>query len=50
MSPRDENQLADSISRFCDTDNWSVDDETFQYIQTKFGRYTIDRFSDEKNT
>ena len=47
--PRDENRLADSISKICDTDNWSIDDETFQHIQEKFGRFTIDRFSDEKN-
>ena len=47
--PREENQLADEISKFSDTDNWSIDDESFQYIQAKFGLFTIDRFSDEKN-
>lgn len=31
--PREENQLADAISKISDTDNWSIDNESFAYIQ-----------------
>ena len=47
--PREENELADEISKELDTDNWSIDDETFQYIQKNFGKFTCDRFADNLN-
>lgn len=47
--PRDKNQIADIISKSYDTDNWSIDNETFYYIQTNYGPFTIDRFADDKN-
>jgi len=48
--PREKNQIADSISKSFDTDNWSIDNETFNYIQNTYGVFTIDRFADNKNT
>ena len=30
--PRDQNEIADIISKSIDTDNWSIDNETFNYI------------------
>ena len=47
--PRDQNQLADAISKSNDTDNWSIDNETYQYITSNFGIATIDRFADNQN-
>ena len=47
--PREDNEQADSISRYVDTDNWSIDNETFQFLQGEFGCFTIDRFADDKN-
>ena len=47
--PREENQLADAISKFKDTDDWGIDFETFNYIQEKFGPLEIDRFADPDN-
>ena len=47
--PRGENELADSISKYCDTDGWGIDDETFYYIQCQFGFFDIDRFADSTN-
>ena len=47
--PREENQFADSISKYYDTDNWGIDGETFQYVQEQFGECTIDRFADSEN-
>ena len=48
--PREENITADSISQYKDTDDWSIDNETFQYIQQKFGVFTIDRIASELNS
>ena len=47
--PREENILADEISKTVDTDNWSIDADTFQLIQQRFGNFTIDRFADNSN-
>ena len=47
--PRDENQTADAISKINDTDSWSIDKETFDYIQLQHGPFTIDRFADTNN-
>ena len=48
--PRGENELADAISKYNDTDDWGIDHETFAYIQDKFGFLDIDRFADPNNT
>ena len=47
--PREENQLVDSISKYYDTDNWSIDDESFNFIHSQFGPFTIDRFATASN-
>ena len=47
--PREWNEEADYYSKLNDTDNWGVDFETFEFIQSKFGEFTIDRFADENN-
>ena len=46
--PRELNVTADS--KFYDSDNWSIDNETFEYIQQNFDRFTVDRFADNHNT
>lgn len=46
--PREENNIADAISKE-DTDNWSIDGETFRYIQSVYGPFTMDRFADNIN-
>ena len=47
--PREENELADAISKFRDTDDWGIDGETFFYIQEKFGCLDVDRFAHTSN-
>ena len=47
--PHEENKLADSISKFNDTDDWSIDNETFVYVQKQFGNFDIDRFASSSN-
>ena len=43
------NTVSDSISRFVDYDEWGIDFETFNFIQEKFGKFSIDRFSSNTN-
>ena len=47
--PREFNEIADQISKEVDTDNWGIDNETFAYIQIKFGKFDVDRFADNNN-
>ena len=47
--PRELNKIADKFSKEIDTDNWSIDNETFCYIESIYGIFTVDRFSDDKN-
>ena len=47
--PREENQIADEISKHYDTDDWGIDGETFELIQSKFGQFTVDRFASATN-
>ena len=36
-------------SKFVDYNDWGIDFETFNFIQEKFGKFTIDRFSSNTN-
>ena len=47
--PREENEEADSLSKYRDTDDWGIDFETFNYIQSQYGKLEIDRFADSIN-
>lgn len=47
--PREVNELADEISKFNDTDDWGIDNESFAFIQKEFGIFTIDRFASSTN-
>jgi len=47
--PREFNDIADSISKHKDTDNWSIDNETFEFIESHYQSFTVDRFSDDLN-
>ena len=48
--PRELNVIADYYSKFQDTDDWSIDDITFNKVNERFGQFTIDRFADNRNT
>ena len=48
--PREENIIADEISKFIDYDDWRTTHEFFQYLEQKWGPFTIDRFANEKNS
>ena len=40
---------ADAISKLEDTDSWGIDDQSFQFLQDRFGIFTFDRFADSSN-
>ena len=48
--PREENRVADYYSKIIDTDNWSIDDISFNIITHQLGQCSIDRFADSDNT
>jgi hypothetical protein len=43
-------QIADDGSKFPDSDNWSIDSQTFDSLRESTGEFTIDIFADNKNT
>ncbi|KAL5463210.1 hypothetical protein EMCRGX_G032089 [Ephydatia muelleri] len=48
--PREENELADFISRIIDYDDWQVDPECFYVLDGIWGPHSIDRFADNYNS
>ena len=46
---REGNVFSDFLSKHIDSDSWGFDLETFYYIQSKFGIFTVDRFTDDLN-
>ena len=47
--PREENEIADTLTHVNDTDNWSIDYSSFKFISKYFGPFTVDRFADSNN-
>ena len=47
--PREENVIADDISKFNDNDSWGIDMKTFEMLENIFGKFTIDQFADDTN-
>ncbi len=46
---RDENKMADKLSRFIDLDEWGITDQFFQEIQQDWGYCSCDRFASAEN-
>ena len=40
---------ADFESRMNDTDNWSIDNESFNILSNKYGHFFVDRFANNLN-
>ena len=47
--PREENQIADHLSRCRDSDDWSVSKSCFVFLDKLWGKHTVDRFSSHYN-
>ena len=44
--PREENEFADYLSRIGDVDDWILNPDVFQELDTRWNLHTIDRFVD----
>ena len=44
--PRELIIIADHYSKLRDTDDWSIDNNYFRFINDRFGPFVIDRFAD----
>ena len=47
--PREENEFADYLSRIGDVDDWMLNPEVFQELDTRWSPHAIDRFADGYN-
>ena len=47
--PREENQLADFISRIMDCDDGGINKEVFQWLDNLWGPHSIDSFANNHN-
>ena len=47
--PREMNRVADYYSKYNDTDDWSIDNYSFNILSNRFGPFTVDRFADNFN-
>ena len=48
--PREENKLADYVSRIVESDDWSVHWSVYRWLDCLWGPHECDRFADETNT
>ena len=47
--PREQNTVADELSKFVDYDDWKTTRHLFNYLNQKWGPFTVDRFASHKN-
>ena len=47
--PRAFNSAADHLSKFTDLDDWEIMPEIFEYLDSLWGPFSIDRFANEEN-
>ena len=47
--PREQNELADSISKITDYDDWSITPQCFEYLNSIWGIHTCDLFASYVN-
>lgn len=43
--PREQNQLADYLSKLTDVNDWGISPDIFRWISTLWGPFTVDRFA-----
>jgi hypothetical protein len=47
--PREENQLADYLSKVRNSDDFGLFQDAFAYVTSRFGTCSIDRFASQRN-
>ena len=48
--PREQNKLADSLSRYSDCDDWGIHSDVFEELDALWGTHTVDRFATYYNS
>ena len=48
--PREDNVIADKLSKYIDVDDWETTDRFFNILSDKWGPFSIDRFASRENT
>ena len=48
--PREEKEIADLISKIIDVEDWQISNDFFEYLNTLWGPFSIDRFANHYNT
>lgn len=48
--PREQNQVADLISKVIDCDDWSINPALFAQLDSMWGPHLVDRFADQHNS
>ena len=48
--PREQNKLADYLSRLVEYDDWMLNPDVFCILDAKWGPHTVDRFANSVNT
>ena len=48
-NPGERNELAGYYTRIKDTDNWSIDNDSFRFFNSLCGPFTVDRFANNIN-
>ena len=49
MDTRHKNQIADALSKSYNFNDWETTDTLFDYLNSLWGPFTIDRLADNKN-
>ncbi|XP_045208922.2 uncharacterized protein LOC123560830 [Mercenaria mercenaria] len=47
--PREQNSVADDISKLNNTDEWEVTDDFFRFVDSLWGPHNVDRFASSQN-
>ena len=47
--PRNDNQIADYVSRIRDYDDWMLNPTVFEFLNASWGPYTVDCFANQSN-
>jgi hypothetical protein len=48
--PREQNKIADSLSRYSDCDDWGIHSDVFEELNALWGSHTVDRFATDYNS
>ena len=48
--PREQNKIADNLSRYSDCDDWEIHSDDYEELDTLWGTHTVDRFATDYNS